>query len=443
VRPRHVDVVILYDGGARELDAAYVLQVILDVRHGMSTEILQKNDPSAWVVRDLRPKVVVLPYCYYERSFDRFLVRWRDAAYFNLAWEQLFYAGNTKAKTPRGVFAVDHVIHNAWSEEYAGLLRGAGVPEDHIFVSGHPAYALYGEPYRAYFKSRSDLARADGLDPLRRWVFFPENYNWAFYDQSQLDQMVRDGQPADQVESMRDAVTRSFETAMAWCRELVEHDVELVLRPRPLTPLGTFRDRVEQTLGGIPPRMTITQHETVREWILASDVVLSSYSTSLIEASIAGKPAFIVEPTPWPTSLQQDWYRLVPRLTTSAELVGVATGRVQAELAPVGAWARERLLGRGDPLLAIADELAAIRRGSVPVPGPAPWQSITMPSRYPLPRRAVYGWRRHLRPYVPRRVDVASGETRADESSLGEMPVRVQRWRDILVPYLAKLGPAA
>jgi surface carbohydrate biosynthesis protein len=440
---RDVDVVLLFEKAVREIDVACALKHILARRHGLTAEIIQQNHPDRDLVRGIAPKVVVVPFCYQQRSNNFFFMRWPGAAVFNLTWEQLFYPGNAVAKTPRGEFAVRHVIHNAWSESYADLLRAQGVPEPHIFVSGNPAYALYDEPYRRYFKSRGELASQEGLDAERTWVFFPENYNWAFYERPMLEQMVRDGQPVEQVDSMRDLVTQSFEMAMRWCAALARRgDVEVIIRPRPATPVDVFRRRVEEVLTDIPARISIIQRDTVRDWVLATDVVMSSYSTTLIEASIAGKPAFIVEPIAWPDALRQQWHSLVPRVTTQDEFIAVASGRPPPD-EDLGRWARSTMLANGDPILLIADQIAAIRRGAVPVPAPAPWRSITLPSRYPLPGRVVYELRRHLRPLLPPPASPAvEAESLEDVAAVREVPDRVRRWQSLLDDYLASLEEA-
>lgn len=436
-----VDVVLLYEKAARELDVACALVNLLQGRHGLKTEVIQQNYPSRHVLRDLEPSIVVLPFCYQERSNNQFLVRWRRATFFNLTWEQLFYPGNRRAKTPRGTFAVRHVLHNAWSQAYVDFLLAQGVPSDHIFLSGNPAYALYDEPYRRYFKTRAQLASAHGLDESRRWIFFPENYNWAFYDRSMLDQMVRDGQPATQVASMRDDVTRAFEAAMRWCVRLATvRGIELIIRPRPSTPVADFTARVKAVVGHLPPGMKILSDATVRDWILASDVVVSSYSTSLIEASIAGRPAYIVEPRPWPDELHQPWHDLAPRLTSEESLIETAVRRSDpGDAAPLAKWARESLLSRGDPIILIADQLALIRDGTVPSPPPAPWRSITLPSRWPVPPLAVYAIRRYLKPLLPAATTAMADEYRPDVAAMVTIPDLMRRWQPIIDPYLAAI----
>ena len=51
--------------------------------------------------------------------------------------------------------------------------------------------------------------------------------------------------------------------------------------PRPVTPLADFRSAVQRVLTDIPEHLHIIKDESVREWIINSDVVVTSYSTSL------------------------------------------------------------------------------------------------------------------------------------------------------------------
>lgn len=443
---RRVDFCLLFERAARELDVATALAHILSRRHGLTTEVVQQYQARATIFGRIRPDVVILPYAYHERYNNHYLMRWRRATFFNLTWEQLFYPGVAAAKSPHGEFAVRHVIHNAWSDAYADLLRASGVPEPHIFISGQPAYALYQEPYRRYFKPRSQIAQESGLDPARRWVFLPENYNWAFYDDAMLAELIRSGQPAAQVAAMREVVTTSFEAAMRWCAALARRsDVELIIRPRPATSPERFRMRVEEVVGTLPPRMSITVTDTVRDWILASDVVISSYSTSLIEAAVAGRPSFILEPVPWPESLHNEWHALLPHLRSEEEMIAAVVTPPEDGDSPLARWARSALMSRGDPIVRIADELARVHAGSVPIPEPPPWWSITPEARFGIPPRLLY----ELRSRFPtslwppfRRVDpMLVGDVAAAQG----VPERVRRWGPILDDYLASVpaSPAA
>jgi surface carbohydrate biosynthesis protein len=438
---QEVDIVYLYEKAVRELDVACAIKHQAWQRHGLRVEIVQQNYGYARAFAEFCPRVVVLPFCYQERSNNFIFTEWRKAAFFNLTWEQLFYPGNQAAKTPRGEFAVKHVIHHAWSDFYADLLRRQGVPQPHIFVNGNPAYALYDEPYRRYFKQRDGLASEYGLDPAKPWVFFPENYNWAFYDDAMLQQMVRDGQPAEQVSAMRDFSRQSFEAVIRWCAALADRPgLELIVRPRPATVLQDFVERVRQIISSTPSRMHIIQKETVREWIIASDAVVSSYSTSLIEASIAGKPIYMLEPYPIPASLQVEWHALVPRLKTQADFLQACsnpagTGR-DCQLAN---WARSTMMAHGDAIWNIADYLARLCRGEIQPPPIPSRKSVTLPGRLPLPPWLLFEYRR-IRWKGHRRTPPGKihPEYAKDVVGQDEIEQRVSRWNQVLAGYSGK-----
>jgi surface carbohydrate biosynthesis protein len=428
------EVVYLYENVARELDVACAVAARLRQAHALEAAIVQWPQRVPTMYGRVAPRVVVLPFCYFEHSFDC-LLEWRHAAFFNLSWEQFFYRGNVKAKTPRGTFAVNHVIHHAWSEAYAAFVREQGVAAPHVFLNGQPAYALYDEPYRRYFAPRSELAARHGLDAAKRWVFFPENYNWAFYSPDMIRFFLQAGQSPAEVEEMRDFCTRSFRQVMAWFAQLARTGrVEVVVRPRPSTSLEDFHAAVTAVLGALPPGLHVRQSETVREWILASDIVLSSHSTSLIEAAIAGRRAGMVAPFPVPATLKQEWHDRAPRLATFDALhEACVDSAIAAGPSPLAQWARSTLMSRGDAIVNLADEIARLARGDAPRP--------PIPSR--LVATAQGDWRRvpkwiwflfrRARARMRRVVPPAGDPTRLREYvAPDEIEHRISRWEAVL-----------
>ena len=61
--------------------------------------------------------------------------------------------------------------------------------------------------------------------------------------------------------------------------------------------------------------LKIMKTETAREWILAADHVMSSHSTTLIEAALAGKPIHRFSPEAYPEAVALEWHGLVPLLS--------------------------------------------------------------------------------------------------------------------------------
>jgi hypothetical protein len=314
------------------------------------------------------------------------------------------------------------------------MLRAQGVPAEHIHLNGHPAYQLYDEPYRHYFAPRLELARRHGLDPARRWVFFPENYNWAFYTDWRLDDMQQAGglKRAD-LEAMVQFTRRAFQREMGWCHAVASQaPVELIVRPRPLTPLADFQAALRAVLPEVPAHLHVLKDQSVREWILASDVVVSSYSTSLIEAGIAGKPAFMLEPEPLHALLQVEWQQYVPRLTGQAAfLQACREADARRHDNHIGTWARAHMLAHGDAIAGLADILAALRRQPA-----ARWSysSLTTTKRRRWVPDGVWFHYRRLRGRAARRglPDQLSPFYERDHFAPAEITRRVEGWRRVL-----------
>jgi hypothetical protein len=426
---REVDIVYLYEHVSRELDVACAVTARLRKEYGLSVEIIHWPHGFADALGRIRPRLVVLPFCYTERSYVNLLHFWYKVIFFNLTWEQLFYTGNQKAKTPRGEFALKHVVHHAWSDLYVDFLKEQGIPADHILSNGQPAYTLYDEPYRNYFASRDTLAARYKLNPQKRWVFFPENYNWAFYSQATLDRFITDGQSAQDVQEMREFCNRSLAEVLRWCRtSVLKGEIELILRPRPSTTCEEFHAVADRVLPDSTDGFHILQGESVREWILASDIVVSSHSTSLIEASIAGKRTSILEPYPIPDSLKADWQAYVPRVKTEQEFGSVCEDTAKVSIDdPLEKWARQTLMSKGDAIRNLSAYLNKLVRGEVACPPYYLKRDFLTPAKRLLPTTL---WRlyRHFsernRPVLP--------EYLKDVLSPVEIQNRISRWEGIL-----------
>jgi surface carbohydrate biosynthesis protein len=384
-----------------------------------------------------------MPYFYAatDSGQRKVLQAWPEAVLVNLAYEQIFSKINQAYKAPKDTLAKKYVLHHAWGDLYASYLEEYGVPHQHIFVNGNPFYALYQPPYNSYFISRADLAKKYGIDPKKRWVFVPENYGAAFYGEAKLKDYLKSGE--GDAYSYRDFAMNSFKEAIKWWQQGAHSsNVEIIVRPRPATPRGVFVNTCRETLGE-DPAMHIIKEGTVREWVLASDIVMSSYSTTLIEAAVANKPIYMIEPIHFPDYVQADWYELVPQIETLNRFMEVINDAdVPNTCQPLQAWAHETLMKSANPIGNLADWLAAICKGQVQIPDrpsagliPAPAApSVSKPRRLSdwlrLPGRAVdFAWRKILHPEIG--TDGVPISYQLDKITDSEINQRVEHWTKV------------
>ena len=379
---KRTDIVVFIEHVARELDVACAVKYLTGRRHGLAVEIASIAMHLERTLKRYQPSVVALPYCYRANGFgiSDILPAWPAAVYVNLAYEQIFRKHQQAVKAPSDTFARQHVLHHAWGSFYAEYLQQHGVLRDNIFINGNPIYALYRIPYNPYFDSRSDLVRRFKLDPDKRWILIPENYGAAFYPEAVVQRSAEGGH--SEAEAVYHFARASLREAVLWWSRAAElGSAEVIVRPRPATPKASLKQICQEVVGQIPRHMHIIKDGTVREWILASDIVASSYSSTLIEASIASKPICMFAPIPFPDFMYTEWHNLVPRAECLSEFLEVVTGPASSTNSQrLRAWAEHRMMSHGDPVSNLVDYLAAVCRGERPVPDPPNISDLPTPA---------------------------------------------------------------
>jgi hypothetical protein len=206
------------------------------------------------------------------------------------------------------------------------------------------------------------------------------------------------------------------------------------VRPRPATPLAQFSEYAREVLGSLPNGLHLIQEGTVREWVLASDLVISSHSTTLIEAAVAGKPQFMLAPEPMPSALAVGWHDCVRKIHSASELVQESlTPSVGASTTPLKRWAEERLSAHGDPILGLVDRLTELAQGRLPRPPVISRHDAAPSAPFGLPPALVFEARRVLRKSKRRSPSqTIEPEHIPDLAGEREVEPRIARWREIL-----------
>ena len=371
-----VDVLYFIEHTARELDVACAVKYLAQKKHNLSIEIRSITAGLEETLAAYQPKVVALPYCIFvhDQGLAQIVSHWPGARYINLSFEQLLGKTQKKFKAPRDDFARRYVLHHAWGEFFAQYLQDSHVPRSQIVVNGNPSYMLYRSPYKNYYQPREELARQYDLDPEKRWAFVPENYGWAFFKDHMVRDRIRRGFNPDDAFRYRDFARDSLRAAAAWWRDAAKLDsIELIVRPRPAIPRDQFVNTVREMAGELPNSLRFIKQGTVREWILASDIVFSSYSTTLLEAAVAQKPLYMLMPYPFPEFLYAPWYDLAAKVETGDAFLDVLTqSEPDQNWRPLENWVINKMMANGDAIANLADLFADVIAGQVDVPQPLP-----------------------------------------------------------------------
>lgn len=429
------DVLILIEHVDRELDAVAKLVALLEERHGLRAEVRNFYSDMLFCLDRYEPAVVVTPFFYFldHHPMKDYVAAWPNATFVNLAWEQILYTMNKAVKAPKDEFARTRVKHICWTETYADFIQELGVPKDAVHLTGNPVMKFYDAPYRDYFIGRDQLAAQHDLDARRKWVLFPENYRWAFLTKGQIKSFLKQGADEAFINSAREYCLRSLTTFFQWIERLDGPSApHIILRPRPATSVDAMTAFMQEAAPGAARNLRVIKAESARDWILASDHVISSYSTTLIEASLAGKPLHVFSPEPFPDALDDVWYQYAPLIETEEAFRDIVLGQpTGADGRDLEAWARQTLLPAGDPYPAITDAIAAAHAGTGAARAPAqdaarPWLFPYETGRKMLQKQAK--WHASLRARDTR-YSFTLEKHEKDLFSAFDVAQRVGRWR--------------
>ena len=437
-----IDILYFVEHVARELDIACAVKAIIERDTALTVEIASITHHLDETLTTFGPSVVALPYCVaiHEAGLDKIVSRWPAAEYVSLSYEQVLGQAQKDLNSPKDEFAKKFVLYHAWGDFFAEYLQSHAVPPEHIYVNGNPSYALYQPPYADYYgNQREALAAQFGLDAAKRWVFIPENYGWAFFEDHMVRARIRRGFDPAQAYEYRDFARDSLRDASVWWREAAKIDeLEVIIRPRPAIPAQTFIDRVREYAGDLPDRLHFIKHGTVREWVLAADVVVSSYSTTLLEAAAAHKPVYMMAPRPFPALLHADWYAITDQLETQAEYLAALTqNEIPENWVDLENWLAPLMMSRGDAIANIAHMLTTKANGKLSTPPPLEiarqLERITAVRLYRLARK--HGWKLYQNILIAlgmKTQDQIWTLHESDAITPDEIVRRVARWREIL-----------
>lgn len=274
----------------------------------------------------LNPKVVVLPYAISQKDWPVSLLKalHQDSiCYVNLNWEQLLAPVNLIYKKPKDNFTLNKVIQLTWSQEFSNYLKSCGVNSDNIHVCGNISTEIIYENINRSADLKHKLSKAHNLDESKEWLFFPENYSWAFSTDRQILGKIKKGFPEAVAWEYRQYSKKCLESFLAFISEVAaNYPYEVIIRPHPSISQEnyylSFSDKKIK-----PNGIHIIKTYSARDWLLASDIIGSSWSTVVHDAATIGKRTFLYTPYPRPDWLNVYWNDTIPNIKHPNDVVSI------------------------------------------------------------------------------------------------------------------------
>jgi hypothetical protein len=267
---------------------------------------------------------VILPYAFSSAQWplSSLIKYFNNSTFYSLSWEQLLTPINMHYKKPRDKFIRESMQHLAWSQDYKKFLMDNFVLEKNITIVGNVSNELLELQSEQASKIKQTLALEYSVDMNANWIFMPMNYAWAFVTDSNIKGKISKGYDPINAWKYRDYAKSCLDEFVFFIDDVAKNNLEslIIIRPHPSISIEKYLDLFKRSGIAVRSNIVFTKKYSIREWIAVSDVVGSSWSSSVWDAVQAGKRGFLFTPLPKPSWHKVWWESEVLNVTNANEL---------------------------------------------------------------------------------------------------------------------------
>lgn len=296
------DFILIYEHKVRELESLCLLKSELEHR-GYSVLIKCYHDKDIFETQNrvcvpkYHAKVLGVFACY-----DTYTLRIcvQNCIAFDkvidMQWEQMISRKQEQQGSYRNFKEIGkEVVHISWGDaNVERLARVADIADKKVIKCGNIANDLLREDFRGYYFSQERIKEIYGFDKNAKICVIFANFRGAEYTEEQVE-ILRKKFGNERVEIQKLGKKTQREVTQ-WVKKaaLELPDYEFIYRPHP----GENPIYVKEIIEGVPNIHIIGDYSS-RQWIFVSDYMFSWHSTVLIEAYLAGKDCYSLEPYPY------------------------------------------------------------------------------------------------------------------------------------------------
>ncbi len=213
---------------------------------------------------------------------------------------------------PEDDFAKNKVYHLAWYDFNWRLYIDSGVPEHHVYTVGNYNDWILQTALKRSSVLRDQLSRRFGIPLRKTWYFFPMNLSDLWVKEFNL--VVFPENLAYMKEELEYFAKLTLGTFLEfWDRLRRDPDAVIIVRPHPGVPIQVYEDLFRERWGKVPGNVLCTKEGIAHEWVVASDWIISSWSTVAFNAHNVGKPSLLLLPeAAIPKFLRASWINKMP-----------------------------------------------------------------------------------------------------------------------------------
>ena len=286
-----VDFLFIYDTKVREIESICLIAQEL-MNRGYSVGVMDVWTPLVkGQHKKLATEVLIVPAAYSNRSLYQLLSKIQGSAkVVNLQWEQVYCERDiTSPVSPWKMLGDTHKItHISWGNvNYDKLTQIDGIDSQFVKKVGHVGLDFLRPELRKLYLSREELFSKFDIDVNSKVCLFISSFSLVNLPENIYEEELR---------AFANISLSSQDIILQWIMKVLEEnkDITFVYRPH---PAEAGNEKI-LNLQKKNCRFRVIRDYSVKQWIIASDVIYNWYSTSMAEIYAAGKSCFILRPEP-------------------------------------------------------------------------------------------------------------------------------------------------
>ena len=297
------DFTIVYEHKNREMESIMLIKYELEKR-GYTVDLhnIYELNRIKYFFKKTRAILTPMLYSDYELKLYLFEVFGKHRKICNLQWEQVFNGDYGKSKsTPR-----DHAkeaLHICWGENSYNRLINAGCKN--AVITGAIQMDFLKPAFKDWYMDRKTLFSKYGIDPSKKLLLFISSFSYIGLNDDTLNHYkgLSDLDPF----YFKELTIDSRKLILEWFERLIDEypDINIVYRPHP-------SEMIDDTIMSLCEKhnnILCISDESVKQWILTSDMILNWYSTAGVEAYFAGKYNLFLRPIPLSEQIDYKMFR--------------------------------------------------------------------------------------------------------------------------------------
>ena len=291
------DFVFVCESKVRELESCCLIGQELENR-GYTVGVLNWWLPNIDVeYQPVKTKVLMAHAVYKDESLNRELSFIDgETKVINLQWEQIYSIKDlTNPNAPWKMEGdAKRVVHLSWGyENFNKLTTYDGVSADRIKIVGQVSMDFLNAKLHNYYLSKEALLEKYNIPQDKKICLFISSFSF-----TNLPENVQDPELVE----LSNVSYESQKKILEWIQTAVNmyEDIIFIYRPHPAEANNKSIQNLERTYSNF----RCISELSVKQWIIASDIIYNWYSTSIADVYFANKNCHILRPVDIPRELE-------------------------------------------------------------------------------------------------------------------------------------------